>query len=732
MNAIRILTNEFRLLLRSNFARVIILLTAAFAVLGMRAVEYANDMQFHGMGRTSLTMSLGAAQYAALAGAASFAMLTLLTLSRDRRQKSRAIIEAAGGHGRVTVARIVALLGLGLLTVLVTLIMAFLVHPVQTTAPWESIPYLFSLGLILLPAIWFAILIAATLDLVFESLDIAFLSFGAIYFVGFTSPNYLLRWVQGSASVYSDFGGIEPVGRLVAYNRLFWLFLMAAVVLIGFWCRRLPGSSLRASLVRNGGRGILPATGLALTAVAAVVYAYEPHLFLRDSVFQKDLPRSDQVWLETVECHTQLLPREKSLAADVRYGFGKQDGPTEIEFITNAGLRIDELRVNGIDTQWSRVPRTDRVRIPLPAGPRADVELRYQGRIRYPRAGGFPGYITDRSVYLLENCHWLFEPLTQPRGQIQISGSVRAPAHLTVVTPGCLESTTEEGQTRTWRFTATCPEPTIGLFAAEYSCQTFEVGATKVEFYFSPRHENYIREARITNYIRDMIGFYQDLMGLPPFSDLPLKIVETSVYKPGGHASLNVVTLAEYMLNRAKVSDPTTNPGFILRELKILAHELAHQWWGSGVAVAESGAWSSEGLAEYLMYKYLTARFSSSITHNIATGWRGSALGRQNAYYRKDPGALERMRPALREKLLQGESRGEAYSVLPWRLLEAEERVGQETVCARLAEVFRRHRGSMLGWQDFAAIMGSDIIDSSWVARDTSCEGSCEPQRRLP
>ena len=62
------------------------------------------------------------------------------------------------------------------------------------------------------------------------------------------------------------------------------------------------------------------------------------------------------------------------------------------------------------------MPQTDRVKIELPAGPRADVELRYQGRIRYPAPGGFPGYITDRSVYLLENCHWLFEPLTAVAG----------------------------------------------------------------------------------------------------------------------------------------------------------------------------------------------------------------------------------------------------------------------------------------------------------------------------
>lgn len=264
---------------------------------------------------------------------------------------------------------------------------------------------------------------------------------------------------------------------------------------------------------------------------------------------------------------------------------------------------------------------------------------------------------------------------------------------------------------RTWRFAAACPQLTLGLFAAEYTRETFHVGPVAVEFYFSPRHESYIHATKVTDRIRDILGFYQERIGAFPFDDMPLKIVETSVYKPGGHASLNVVTMAEYLLNRAKVPDPNTDPWFVLRDQRILAHELAHQWWGSGVAIDESGAWSSEGLTEYIAYQYLAARYSPNVTHNIPRGWRGSATQRQYAYWRKDPAALERMRPALREKLLLGLAKGEAYSVLPVRLLEAEERVGKETVLVRLAEVFRQYRGRTLDRSGFVAAMGPGVIE---------------------
>lgn len=712
MNAIRLLRNESRLLLRSNFARLIVILTAAFALLGMRAVEYANDMQFHGMGRTSLTMSLGAAQYGAMAGAALFAMLTLLVLSRDRRQQSRSILEAAGGHGQVTAARVVALLVLGLATTGIALIATWVSHRVQANAPYEIGPYLFSLGFIMLPAIWFAVLIAATLDLVFENLDIAFLSFGVIYFVGFTSRDYLLRWVNASASVYSDFGGIEPVGRLIVYTRLFWAFLVLGVILVGFWWRRLPGFPLRTSLARNSVRGLVPLGALAALAVAAAVYANEPHLFLADSVFQRDLPRSDCAWLESVECDVQLRPKAKTLAAEVRYAFGKESAETQIEFITNKGLRIESVKVNGADASWDYVPQTDRIQLALPAGEHATVEFRYAGRIRYPVPGGFPGYISDRSVYLLENSHWLFEPLTRMRERIKVAGSVTAPSSLTVVTPGRVESMVEDGGMRTWRFSATCPEFSLGLFAADYACETFDVGSARVEFYFSPRHKGYVEAAKIKDHIRDILGYYQETIGPYPFDDMPLKIVETSVYKPGGHASLNVVTLAEYKLNRAKApTDPQHDVRFVIGDLNTLAHELSHQWWGGGVAIEDEGGWSCEGLAEFATYKYISSRYPPTITHNIPGGWRYAIARQKNAYYRTDPGVLERMRPALRERLLRGELKAQAYNALPLQLLAAEERLGEEAIRTRLAEVFHRHRGGTLEQCDFVAMMGPQVID---------------------
>ena len=56
----------------------------------------------------------------------------------------------------------------------------------------------------------------------------------------------------------------------------------------------------------------------------------------------------------------------------------------------------------------------------------------------------------------------------------------------------------------------------------------------------------------IENYIKNMFEYYSDNIGSYYSKEYPLKIVESSIYKPGGHSSGNVITFAEYMVNREK------------------------------------------------------------------------------------------------------------------------------------------------------------------------------------
>ena len=706
MHWLRLLINELILLYRSKLALTLIVGTTALAALGMDPANASNQLSLHGISKSSLTMSLGSAQFGAMAGAAMFGMLTLIVLSRDQRKQSRDLLDASRDYSQIIRLRIFALLVWGSLAALATFVVTFLIHHVMTDLPFEALPYLFSQGVILFPAILISILICSSLYLVFESIDIAFVSFGVLYVFGFSASNYLFRWVQTSASAYSDFGGIEPVGRLVVYNRLFSISAAVVILLTGLLVLRRLGCTTWRSVVRNARSGLIPGALAVAVGIVVVVYLREPHLFANDSVLRTDLPKAEKVLLESVECKVELQPRDKTLRVEARYEFEKDQESTEIIFVTNAGMDIESTRVNGTLGSYTKVAGTDWVRVTLPPGVRAAVEISYHGGIRYPGAGGFPGYVSEKSIYLLENSHWLFEPMTGTKERILVSGSVAAPPPLTVVTPGRVTSMTDNGALRVWEFETVCQTLDLGLFAADYTMETFKAGDANVEFYYSPRHRDYIGAVKITDYIQDILDYYQKTLGPYSVKEGPLKIVETSVYKPGGHSSLNIVTVAEYFLNREIVSQPETNPRFIIHDLQTIAHEIAHQWWGTGVAIAPSGEWSSEGLAEYVTYKYLTDRFESPYVTSIRNGWSLSVNRERGSYYTKNPKILEHAQDDLKSQINLKKRHVDVYNLMPLKLIKAEQVLGEQVFASRLSAAYRNYMGRTLTYDGLLSELG--------------------------
>jgi hypothetical protein len=95
----------------------------------------------------------------------------------------------------------------------------------------------------------------------------------------------------------------------------------------------------------------------------------------------------------------------------------------------------------------------------------------------------------------------------------------------------------------------------------------------------------------------DILRFYATEFGPPPYTSLALVNVEGRT--PGGHSPPGMVVLAQrpIFLRGQLREDPgsvSVDPDFFL------AHELAHQWWGHGIAGQNyHERWLSEGFAQY-------------------------------------------------------------------------------------------------------------------------------------
>ena len=102
--------------------------------------------------------------------------------------------------------------------------------------------------------------------------------------------------------------------------------------------------------------------------------------------------------------------------------------------------------------------------------------------------------------------------------------------------------------------------------------------------------------ARMTE-AAEILRFYESEFGPCPYPSLNLALVESRV--PGGHSppGMIIVSVRPALLRGALRDDPASFPE--VPEF-FIAHELAHQWWGHGVAGQNyHERWISEAFAQY-------------------------------------------------------------------------------------------------------------------------------------
>ena len=124
---------------------------------------------------------------------------------------------------------------------------------------------------------------------------------------------------------------------------------------------------------------------------------------------------------------------------------------------------------------------------------------------------------------------------------------------------------------------------------------TRQLGEQAVRGFAAPRTEKVTRKSLAI--AEELLAFYAERFGPCPYPVVSLALVEST--KPGGHSPPGLVYLQKRpaMLMQAPPDDPANfsdMPNFFL------AHELAHQWWGQGVAPASyRDQWLSEAWAQY-------------------------------------------------------------------------------------------------------------------------------------
>ena len=274
----------------------------------------------------------------------------------------------------------------------------------------------------------------------------------------------------------------------------------------------------------------------------------------------------------------------------------------ETVYLDLSGLEVATVTVNGTAADFSRERAELIVRpsTPVPAGAGFSVEVAYSGipeRIDDP---GVPfidiGWFNQDGVIFTANepsgsMSW-FPSNNHPTDKATFTIAVTVPEHLTAASTGLLveEAAADGRRTFTWQMNDPMATYLAAVYIGEFERHSQATRDGLIIRDYIPRSlTDNQRQATLEalSVTPGAIEFFEELLGPYPFDAYGTLVLPFSI----GFAMENQ-TLSLH-------GDRTLIP-------LIIAHELAHQWFGNSVSPGDwSEIWLNEGFAHYLAFLYL-------------------------------------------------------------------------------------------------------------------------------
>ncbi len=278
------------------------------------------------------------------------------------------------------------------------------------------------------------------------------------------------------------------------------------------------------------------------------------------------------------------------------------DSLTRIDF-DFGDLAIDSVAVNNRAAPYDRSKGILNVVLPerMRKGTNCVISIAYHGK---PKDGlilsldktGKPSAVGDNWPNRLH--HWI-PSLDHPSAKATVTFSVTAPAGNIVVANGALASVeNSSATTRTWTYTEAVPIPPYCMIVAVGDFAQLEPANREVTplAYYVPQSD---RAFAVQGFApaNPSLKFFSQTVAPYPYEKLALIVGATRF---GGMENSSAIVFTPNLLD-PKTAEPLSAT-FGIREglVEIVAHEIAHQWFGDSVTEATwADLWLSEGFADY-------------------------------------------------------------------------------------------------------------------------------------
>jgi aminopeptidase N len=266
-------------------------------------------------------------------------------------------------------------------------------------------------------------------------------------------------------------------------------------------------------------------------------------------------------------------------------------------------MMVDSVLVSGPPARFERSPEMLNVTLApaAQAGDKLSIVINYHGR---PKDGlifasdldGKPSATGDNWP---NRVHQWIPCLDHPSAKATVSFSVTAPSRDRVVANGKLLTITTNGAGPTvWRFDETKPIPPYCMVIAVSEGAKLDANqptVTPLSYYVPQKDRAYA--AKGFSPAAPALAFFSETIAPYPYEKLALIIGATRF---GGMENSSAIVFTSTLFDSRGAEKMSKQFGIPARTEDVVAHEIAHQWFGDSVTESTwADLWLSEGFATY-------------------------------------------------------------------------------------------------------------------------------------
>ncbi|MBX7187452.1 MAG: M1 family metallopeptidase [Vicinamibacteria bacterium] len=306
---------------------------------------------------------------------------------------------------------------------------------------------------------------------------------------------------------------------------------------------------------------------------------------------------------------------EPDLSLKTVSGHVRVDLVSRAEALDEVDLDIGVLVIDSVEQAGAALEFTQgdrrlhaRLKTPAPRGARASIDVAYHGAPRF----GLEFAPEKSQIYTIFSTSQWLPCLDAPVDKATLRLRLTLPKGLVVVAAGrhVLTRPLSGGRAlHEWRQDRPAPSYTFGFAAGTFTEATERRGRTLLRFLSTEASTAQLRS--IFADTRDMMAFFEERSGVRYGHE---SYTQALVAKTIGQ-ELDGFSLMSEEYGRSLIADP--------RAIGLMAHELAHQWWGNRVTCRDwTHFWLNEGFATFMAAAYRERRFGREVYLGEVEAWR--------------------------------------------------------------------------------------------------------------